>query len=285
MIEMIMFCLALYAIAQGRGATGPVLTTPDQNAHDAEERARRAAEEAERARRAAQAHNTSTQAPKPWPQALPAGLPPFPAGWEYDNPPSAAVRTRAWQLLDSLWKQGQGSSTTELTAGAWKIYRAEITAGGKRGVVAYRVKQGAKASPAGKPAPGRSASPGQPQPQGYKTSTSSPSSPAALPDVRRTEETGKPWLHRGAGSGALSALQPFVREAQGKLATVKLYTGKIDGQFGPKMFDAVKAFQKAKTISQDGVVGDNTWRELDKISAGAGLTAWNVKVGPTQLAT
>jgi len=292
MIEMIMFILALYSIAQGRGATSPALSTPEQNAREAEERARRAAEEAERARRAAQAHNTSTQAPKPWPQAIPDGLPAFPGGWEYDNPPSAAVRTRAWQLLDSLWKQGQGSTATELTAGTWKTYRAEITTGGKRGVVAYRVKQGAKAAPAAKPAPGRTAaaprttSPGLPQPQGYKTSTSSPSSPApAVPDVRRTDETGKPWLHRGAGSGALIALKPFVTEAQGKLATVKLYTGKIDGQFGPKMFDAVKAFQKAKTLAQDGVIGDNTWRELDKISTGAGLTAWNVHVGPANLAT
>lgn len=274
-----MFCLALYAIAQARGSS-PALSTPDQNAREAEERARRAAEEAERARRAAQAHNTSTQAPKPWPQAIPAGLPAFPSGWEYDNPPSAAVRTRAWQLLDTLWARGSGSTATELTAGSWKTYRAEITAGGKRGIVAYRPKSGAKPAPAPKPAPGRTAatSPGQPQPQGYHTSTSSP----APADVRRTEESGKPWLHQGAGMGALVALQPYVREAQSKLATVKLYTGKIDGDFGPKMLAAVRAFQKAKSLLVDGVVGDNTWRELDRISAGQGLSAWNVKVGPAQ---
>lgn len=288
MTEMIMFCLALYAIAQARSGS-PALTTPDQNAREAEERARRAAEEAERARRAAQAHTTSTQAPKPWPQAIPAGLPAFPSGWEYDNPPGAAVRTRAWQLLDSLWQRGQGSTATELTAGTWKTYRAEITAGGKRGVVAYRIKKGAKASPAAKPAPGRTAaaprvtSPGQPQPQGYHTSTA-PAPASSLPDVKRTE-AGKPWLHRGAGSGALVALQPYVREAQGKLATVKLYTGKIDGQFGPKMFAAVVALQKAKSLQQDGVIGDNTWAELDRISMNAGLTAWNVQVGPAQLAS
>lgn len=283
MVEMIMFCLALYAIAQGRGS--PQLSSPEQNAREAEERARRAAEEAERARRAAQAHNTSTQAPKPWPQAIPDGLPAFPSGWEYDNPPSAAVRTRAWQLLDSLWKRGQGSTATELTAGTWKTYRAEITAGGKRGVVAYRVRKGAKAAPAPKPAPGRTAaaprvtSPGQPQPQGYHTSTA-----PALPDLKRSE-SGKPWLHRGAGSGALVALQPYVREAQGKLATVKLYAGKIDGQFGPKMFAAVVALQKAKGLKQDGVIGDNTWAQLDLITMNAGLTAWNVQVGPAQLAS
>jgi peptidoglycan hydrolase-like protein with peptidoglycan-binding domain len=81
---------------------------------------------------------------------------------------------------------------------------------------------------------------------------------------------------------ALASLAPYVRDAQQKLAALKLYAGKIDGQFGPKMFAAVEAFQKAKMLQVDGVIGDNTWAALD---SAAPLTAWNVKIGPAQLAS
>jgi hypothetical protein len=78
--------------------------------------------------------------PPPWPQAMPAGLPPFgPAGWVFDNPPPAAVQARAWQLLASLWSQGPGAIKTEQTAGRWITYQAQPM-GKKKGVVAYRLR-------------------------------------------------------------------------------------------------------------------------------------------------
>lgn len=84
---------------------------------------------------------TLPPAPSPWPAALPEGLPPFPgAGWEFDEPPPAAVQQRAGQLVAPLWRQGSGSHRTELTAGRWITYRAEIVRSGKKGVVAYRQK-------------------------------------------------------------------------------------------------------------------------------------------------
>lgn len=92
-------------------------------------------------------------APAPWRQAVPDGLPPFPgAGWEYDEPPPKDVQARAAQLVAPLWRQGKGSHRTELTAGRWITYRAEIVRSGKQGVVAYRQKGGTLQSPA-KPAP------------------------------------------------------------------------------------------------------------------------------------
>jgi hypothetical protein len=72
---------------------------------------------------------------------MPAGLAPFPSGWEYDEPPPAAVVARARQLLSDLWARGKGATRTEQTAGRWIVYRAEITRGNKRGVVAYRERR------------------------------------------------------------------------------------------------------------------------------------------------
>ena len=47
---------------------------------------------------------------------------------------------------------------------------------------------------------------------------------------------------------------------------VKLLQGKLgitaDGRFGNGTRAAVKAFQKSRRLSQDGVVGPNTWTAL-----------------------
>ncbi len=94
---------------------------------------------------AAHQSETAAQQPAPWPQAMPSGLPPFPAGWEFDQPPPQAVQNRAWQLLPVLWKQGANARKTEKTAGRWITYVSQQM-GKKRGVVAYRVRPGASAN-------------------------------------------------------------------------------------------------------------------------------------------
>lgn len=90
----------------------------------------------------ASAQAAAKKTPPPWPQAMPSGLPAFPAGWQPDQPPPQAVQTRAWQLLPALWKTGPKSRKTEQTAGRWITYVAEPM-GAKKGVVAYRVRPGA----------------------------------------------------------------------------------------------------------------------------------------------
>lgn len=44
------------------------------------------------------------------------------------------------------------------------------------------------------------------------------------------------------------------------------YTGKIDGDFGFRTEQAVKAFQKRSKLVADGIVGARTWHALSKVS-------------------
>lgn len=209
-----------------------------------EEAARRRRRERERERERGRA----STAPEPWPQVMPAGLPEFPAGWEYDEPPPQAVRTRAWQLLDSLWKQGKGARVTERTADRWITYRAENTKGGKKGVVAYRMK---RSRPGARPA--------------APTQTAQRAPQAAPPIVSpAAAATTRPLLYQGAGMGALTHLQPHVKYAQLQLKAHGQYAGEIDGKFGPKSRDAVEKFQRRNALTVDGKIGPNTWAALER---------------------
>jgi len=49
---------------------------------------------------------------------------------------------------------------------------------------------------------------------------------------------------------------------QSILTILGYYTGEIDGSFGSKTDSAVKAFQKAKGLEVDGIVGSATWEKL-----------------------
>jgi len=68
----------------------------------------------------------------------------------------------------------------------------------------------------------------------------------------------------------LTALQkkevrmPNGREIQTALKNGGFYKGDVDGQIGSQTRDAVKKFQQANGINQDGVVGSKTWAILVK---------------------
>ncbi len=53
-----------------------------------------------------------------------------------------------------------------------------------------------------------------------------------------------------------------VVELQTLLTAAGFSPGPIDGIFGPRTRAAVLAFQKSKNITQDGIVGPETWRAL-----------------------
>lgn len=231
--------------------------------------------------------STTPEAATPWPQVLPQGLPAFPAGWEYDQPPPQEVKARAKALLQTLWNSGQGSKVTEQTAGRWITYRAEITKGNKHGVTAWRLKKPAvvpskpeRRAQAPAPAP---SSPAPAAPAVYIPQASTPGTPVvSIPAPGGTIETRvgpadtRPILHQGAGKGALAHLKPYVELVQQKLLVDLTHGGR--GEFGPLTYASVKRFQQDQVTQArpgwtakdvDGVVGPKTWAALDRLETAA----------------
>ncbi len=223
----------------------------------------------------------------PWPQVTPTGLPPFPgSGWEYDEPPPAAVKQRAAALVAQLWKAGSGTHKIEQTAGRWIAYRAELLRGGTKGVVAYRqatkrpvpAPAAPRAPAAGTgtyppfvPAPAPPyvpytppgvaprvvTSPGQPQPAGQPAAPRVPpavATPVSMP-VPPASVLALPTLRQGDGIKPKPP-NPNVRIVQQKLGI------KDDGQFGSGTKASVVVFQRKVGLSPDGVVGPKTWTAL-----------------------
>lgn len=60
-----------------------------------------------------------------------------------------------------------------------------------------------------------------------------------------------------------------VTRIQRMLSAVGYSPGPIDGVFGPQTTSAVKAFQSAKGLMPDGIVGPNTWALLLQLTAPA----------------
>jgi peptidoglycan hydrolase-like protein with peptidoglycan-binding domain len=68
-------------------------------------------------------------------------------------------------------------------------------------------------------------------------------------------ETGQPTLRRGSRGEA-------VKELQRRLQAAGFNPGAIDGIFGQGTDSAVRAFQRARGLTADGIVGPNTWAKL-----------------------
>ena len=87
--------------------------------------------------------------------------------------------------------------------------------------------------------------------RGYCVPNYAKNTPTAAPT---TVSVKVPSLKKNATGGAVRALQAIL-SAKGHSTTV-------DGSFGPQTESAVKAYQKAKKLTVDGVCGQQTWTSL-----------------------
>jgi len=69
----------------------------------------------------------------------------------------------------------------------------------------------------------------------------------------------EPNLQKGATGDAVRELQIALQETGNN-------PGPIDGVFGAQTEAAVKAFQQARGITVDGIVGPITWRNIDEFA-------------------
>jgi putative peptidoglycan binding protein len=160
--------------------------------------------------------------------ARPTGVPAFPGPeWTPDVPVGPGVPERALALLSTLWQAGEGASRIEQTAGRWIAYRATAMPEGKRGVVAFKLRDPMVAPPPASMPP-----------------TSVPAS-----STRASVSTNLPTLRRGSKGSDVVVVQRRLGIAD-------------DGDFGPATERAVRAFQSRKGLASDGVVGRNTWAAL-----------------------
>jgi lysozyme len=77
----------------------------------------------------------------------------------------------------------------------------------------------------------------------------------SLSDVKGVVLMQRPLLRMNSRGGE-------VRTLQQALARAGFSPGPIDGEFGPKTLAAVRAFQRAKGLEVDGIVGPRTWGAL-----------------------
>lgn len=107
------------------------------------------------------------------------------------------------------------------------------------------------------------------------TGTPPPTTPVTAPTEPAVDPSTLPTLRKGAKGEAVERLQRA-------LAKAGFSPGGIDGDFGVKTEAAVEAFQRAKNLEDDGVVGPRTWRAL---LGGTGGTTPPPSVGDGSMTT
>ena len=102
--------------------------------------------------------------------------------------------------------------------------------------------------------------------------------PAPRPTPAPTPTPTRPTLRRGDNGGAVRELQTLLNRTMNARLVV-------DGDFGPATDTAVKAFQRARNLTVDGIVGPATWGALDRAVAPAPTPKPAPKPTPTPAPT
>jgi peptidoglycan hydrolase-like protein with peptidoglycan-binding domain len=79
-----------------------------------------------------------------------------------------------------------------------------------------------------------------------------------------------PRLHRGSRGDDVARVQSVLKfgsMTREYMGFDGYYFGQVDGDFGIKTEEAVKAFQKHKNLVADGVIGSKTWAALMELAA------------------
>ena len=71
---------------------------------------------------------------------------------------------------------------------------------------------------------------------------------------------------KSGGAVASSSLKPSTREIQQALKNAGFYQGNLDGKTGAMTKEAIKEFQRVHGLTDDGVVGRQTWAKLKTYS-------------------
>lgn len=77
----------------------------------------------------------------------------------------------------------------------------------------------------------------------------------------------------------LGSRGPRVREVQSVLKQMGYYKGSVDGIYGPQTEVAVRNFQKSRGLAVDGIVGENTYKALERYLSGYDI--YTIRTGDT----
>jgi len=107
-------------------------------------------------------------------------------------------------------------------------------------------------SPESEPTPTVPVSP-QPTPTTPPPSSTPPASEGS--SLSRYSASNAPILRVGSQGQAVRDVQAFLKE-------VGIYSGPVDGVYGPQTQAAVESFQKSKNLASDGIIGPQTWAAM-----------------------
>ena len=97
--------------------------------------------------------------------------------------------------------------------------------------------------------------------------SSEPPAPSADAGMTFGETKSRGSFGTKSGGIAVSAsLKPSAREVQQALKNAGFYQGNVDGRSGPMTKEAIKEFQRVHGLTDDGVVGRQTWAKLKAYS-------------------